>query len=1532
VIGEALFEIAFVSKRGARAVPEAIEEFIQHSLLRHTDEIFSHCDPDGAIARIDVLEVDLGDINGPDFQVEMEERFKDRLRKALRKKMRVLSTAPAEGEGIVTLEMGGFEQLCHFLEMGYVRDSAALLDAGAPEQLLEHAVHHQSGALAGFLKRTARREDVLRRLAMQFPEALLDELLEMLAPGASASLRARMPELEARLARRSRTTTSAGVRRYVYEILFGLLTHRTMAGGDVDSLLGEFVSGMDAGGEMEARDASLGQDDIAGALPSAERLRESFEHALETGDVSGLEGGWGGLIERHADMVREVVASRVQDVSRRDRIISVLPESMLRQLLPLLDPADAILMEDVLRGPGPESGVSETTRVEVLLSGFAARLSGARDGAFTDGIEVLIAHHADALAGFLLGGIDTSAPGRLHAGEAQALVRFLIGRKARGDSGVFLESVETLAGEAKDIASYYRHVLQQLLAGARVDLVEAAGMAAEQAAPTENELLRMRLEQALVTGDVSDIGGDWAGMLRRHAGLVREVFARRMGDALLRDRLASSMSAPMLRELVAVLRPELVDMIDSLLALEELSGDEASAMFWRHSLTWMHDARMRATGEGTGDYLRSLLEAGLKPATLRRAVQPITPELAEIFRTHDTPEALLGRLKGRLLGNVADDVSREIAQLVRHHARMLAGYLEGVADLSGLARLQAGEAHELTRFLIDWKGKGASRSFLDTVERQAAGVKDAASYYRFVLRHLLADAVVDLAEAVRAGAGQASPITEERFRTLMEKALNPSDAVLLDESLRGTEPVTGASDATPAEALLEWFGARLSGTTYEEVTDAIKALGADHADALADYLTLGLDAASIARLRAGEARALARFLIVRRGGEGASVFLESVEKQAQEARNREAYAHSVLRQLLAGKTVDLAEAGLAEREAPDAADEDAIRARIEQALVTGDVSGLEDDWAGMLRHHADFVRGVFARRMGDVLLRDMLASGMSAPMLRELVKVLHPDSGDMIGLLLAQPELQDAGRSGLLWSFTFAWLHEAGDPPAGPAAYIRGLMNMLADAGMDRRAFLSAVQHVAPEVVAGLRDVAETGDLTGRAPAGLAVHPLARLAARLSGSVSGDIADEIDSLAAHHADVLAAYLARGIEAKALAGLHTGEVRALIRFLVGHKGKGSAGAFLESMERYAAEAGDQGAYYRYVLGRLLADEAVELSWEGVRAGDRETPQGGSGPDEVETVTVQALLNRLQARLAGASVGEVSREIGELARMDADSLAHMLEQGHGVMSGLDRLGLAEARGLAFFLIRRKAGQRAGSFLEAIESQAEHAMSIAAYYRQILRHLLRDEPVDLLEAARFDPVRQRDEVGRERLRDEKDRDDKQGRDKPSAIGEILVGNAGQVLLGAYLPRLFKVLELTQNGRFRDHDAAQRAVHLIQFAVNASSDMPEFLLPLNKILCGLPVELPIIREVRLQEKEQETIEGMLTAMIQNWSIIGRTSIEGLRESFLQRGGRLVFRDDAWHLTVEKRGIDVLLDQLPWNYTLIRHPWMASAVHVEWR
>ena len=70
---------------------------------------------------------------------------------------------------------------------------------------------------------------------------------------------------------------------------------------------------------------------------------------------------------------------------------------------------------------------------------------------------------------------------------------------------------------------------------------------------------------------------------------------------------------------------------------------------------------------------------------------------------------------------------------------------------------------------------------------------------------------------------------------------------------------------------------------------------------------------------------------------------------------------------------------------------------------------------------------------------------------------------------------------------------------------------------------------------------------------------------------------------------------------------------------------------------------------------------------------------------------------------------------------------------------------------------------------------------------------------------------------------------------------------------------------------------------------------------------------------------------IFQCW-IIGNTSVAGLRESFLQRGGTLWRKDDAWHLQVEQKAFDMLLDQLPWGFATIRHPWMQQAVYVHWR
>ena len=117
----------------------------------------------------------------------------------------------------------------------------------------------------------------------------------------------------------------------------------------------------------------------------------------------------------------------------------------------------------------------------------------------------------------------------------------------------------------------------------------------------------------------------------------------------------------------------------------------------------------------------------------------------------------------------------------------------------------------------------------------------------------------------------------------------------------------------------------------------------------------------------------------------------------------------------------------------------------------------------------------------------------------------------------------------------------------------------------------------------------------------------------------------------------------------------------------------------------------------------------------------------------------------------------------------------------------------------------------------------------------------------------------------------------------------------------------------------------------VDASVESPEYLLVLNKILCGIDLRAPVAREVSISETEQKVIEGLIQGMIGNWEAIGNTSVTGFRESFLQREGRLQLRGEHWHLLVESRCYDLLLDRLPWSFSMIKFPWMPLPVQVEW-
>ena len=74
-----------------------------------------------------------------------------------------------------------------------------------------------------------------------------------------------------------------------------------------------------------------------------------------------------------------------------------------------------------------------------------------------------------------------------------------------------------------------------------------------------------------------------------------------------------------------------------------------------------------------------------------------------------------------------------------------------------------------------------------------------------------------------------------------------------------------------------------------------------------------------------------------------------------------------------------------------------------------------------------------------------------------------------------------------------------------------------------------------------------------------------------------------------------------------------------------------------------------------------------------------------------------------------------------------------------------------------------------------------------------------------------------------------------------------------------------------------------------------------------------------------------MLGSVIEHWVILKNTSIEGLRESFLQRNGKLTFANNEWLLQVEQKPYDMLLQSLPWNIGIIKLAWMRNILKTEW-
>ena len=170
-----------------------------------------------------------------------------------------------------------------------------------------------------------------------------------------------------------------------------------------------------------------------------------------------------------------------------------------------------------------------------------------------------------------------------------------------------------------------------------------------------------------------------------------------------------------------------------------------------------------------------------------------------------------------------------------------------------------------------------------------------------------------------------------------------------------------------------------------------------------------------------------------------------------------------------------------------------------------------------------------------------------------------------------------------------------------------------------------------------------------------------------------------------------------------------------------------------------------------------------------------------------------------------------------------------------------------------------------------------------------------------------------------------------KADPIG-VSVDNAGLVLLAVYLPPFLKKLGIELSGSsITDHH--YHAVHLLHYLATRQEHPEEPMLVLPKILCGMEIETPVPQEMDLSDEEKNEANKLLEAVIKNWSILKSTSPDGLRAGFLQRTGLLSWEVNrqSWVLRIERLGQDLLLEKVPWSYSVIKLPWMEKMLQVEW-
>ena len=160
-----------------------------------------------------------------------------------------------------------------------------------------------------------------------------------------------------------------------------------------------------------------------------------------------------------------------------------------------------------------------------------------------------------------------------------------------------------------------------------------------------------------------------------------------------------------------------------------------------------------------------------------------------------------------------------------------------------------------------------------------------------------------------------------------------------------------------------------------------------------------------------------------------------------------------------------------------------------------------------------------------------------------------------------------------------------------------------------------------------------------------------------------------------------------------------------------------------------------------------------------------------------------------------------------------------------------------------------------------------------------------------------------------------------------------AGLVLLHPFLPHFFRRLQLIdEQDQFPDLDQRLHAVHLLRCMTDKPGRHQSHLLNLEKIVCGLSPMFPVPEKYEVSDEERQEILSLFEAVKQYWKTVADTSVEGIQQTFMHRTGVITYEEPYWVLRVEGSALDILMDDLPWELSLLMLPWAERSIWVEWQ